>query len=236
MVLEAIIFDLDNTLINRKAAFQAYSEQFIDRFVEVTDQTSRSELIEYIRIADQDGYRHKRELHEQYIRELTMKHPETNVDDLLHFWFAEFFKSTVLMQGAEEVLTTFKQQGIKLGLITNGSVHSQNSKLDQVKLRDYFDVIIISDDVQVKKPDKRIFDIALERLDAAAANTWYVGDHPINDIKGARDAGLSAVWLSGFMDWDDSLDEPHAKIKGLLELFNVVKINAKQGNEQQSEG
>ena len=89
-------------------------------------------LIEYMRIADQDGYRHKRELYEQFMQELPMKHPETTIDDLLHFWFAEFFKSTVLMQGAREVLTTFKQQGIKLGLITNGSVHSQNSKLDKL--------------------------------------------------------------------------------------------------------
>ena len=42
MILDAIIFDLDNTLINRKAAFQAYSELFIDRFVELTDPAGRS--------------------------------------------------------------------------------------------------------------------------------------------------------------------------------------------------
>lgn len=233
MILDAVIFDLDNTLINRKAAFQAYSELFIDRFVELTDPAGRSDLIEYIRIADQDGYRHKRELYEQFMQELPMKHPETTIDDLLHFWFAEFFKSTVLMQGAVEVLTAFKQQGIKLGLITNGSVHSQNAKLDQAKLRDYFDVIIISDEVQVKKPDKRIFEIALERLDAAAAHTCYVGDHPINDIKGAKDAGLSAIWLSGFMDWDGSLDEPHAKIKSLIELIDIIKCSTKHDNERQ---
>ncbi|MFC5651316.1 HAD family hydrolase [Paenibacillus solisilvae] len=222
MTVEAVIFDLDNTLINRKAAFQAYSERFIDQFVELSEQTDRAALLDYMREADQDGYRHKRELHEQFLQELTMKYAETTVDELLQFWFAEFFKSTVLMQGAVELLMALRSQGIKLGLITNGSVHTQNAKLDQAQLRDFFDVIVVSDEVQIKKPDQRIFELALERLGAAAARTWYVGDHPVNDIKGARDAGLSAIWLSGFMEWDDTLEEPSAKIGSLLEILDIV--------------
>ena len=133
MTIEAIIFDLDNTLVNRKNAFKKYSERFINKFVSITGNKQISEIIDYIELADRDGgYRKKRELYDELLTTLEMKNSEVTVDELLDFWFSEFYKCTVLMDGTIEILETLKLKQIKLGLITNGSVHSQNSKIDEV--------------------------------------------------------------------------------------------------------
>lgn len=229
MNVEAVIFDLDNTLVNRKHAFMKYSEWFIDQFIVTRDSAHKIEVLEYIRIADQNGYRNKAELYEELLTTFEMKNLEMTAKDLLEHWFSEFHKHTVLMDGTFEILDYLKQKNTKLGLITNGSVHTQNSKIDQVMLRSYFDVIIVSDEVKIKKPDKRIFEIALERLNVNPQSTWFVGDHPINDIQGAVNAGLNAIWLKGFMDWEDSMEEHEYVIENLSLLQAVLEeVNNRQ--------
>lgn len=223
MALQAVIFDLDNTLVNRKLAFKAYLDSFIDTFVVVSDHAERIRIAEYIQKADQNGYRSKQELYGELLNTLTMKSESTTIDELLEFWFSEFYRYTVLMEGAQEVLSWLRERGILIGLITNGSKHAQNSKIDCVRIRSFFDTIIVSDEVQLKKPDKRIFEIAVERLGICPQNAVYVGDHPVNDIRGAIDAGLRAVWLKGFMDWDAALGSSDCSINHLYELIELFE-------------
>jgi putative hydrolase of the HAD superfamily len=58
------------------------------------------------------------------------------------------------------------------------------------------DVLIASEEAGVSKPDPRIFEIALERLEATADRAVMVGDSWANDILGARAAGIRAVWFN----------------------------------------
>ncbi|MCM3748075.1 HAD family hydrolase [Paenibacillus pasadenensis] len=222
MPIQAVLFDLDNTLINRRKAFQGYAERFVDEFVVIGDSMSKTEIVESIIAADQDGYRKKRELYTELMTSLEMKSPVT-ADRLLEYWFSEFFKHTVVMDGAIELLEQLKLEQIKLGLITNGSVHSQNSKIDQVQLRSYFDAIIVSDEVQLKKPDPKIFELALERLGVSAASSIYVGDHPRNDITGAKSAGLGTVWIREIEEWDEASDKPDYMIRRLDEVGRILE-------------
>lgn len=220
--IHAIIFDLDNTLVNRKQAFEVYSEKLVDKFLNEMNQAERRKTIEFIRVEDRDGYRSKRELYQELKEKLSWKR-ETSVDELIEFWFSEFSNCTVLMENAVDVLESIKDRGYKLGLITNGSIHSQNAKIDKVGIREYFDCIVVSDEVGIKKPDARIFQMVVNDLGVSATNTWYVGDHPVNDYKGARDAGLNAIWFEGFQEWGLSEEKPEFSIKRLNELFTIFE-------------
>jgi len=223
MKTEAVIFDLDNTLINRKLAFRSYSEHFIERFVSARDARQKEEFIEFMRVSDRDGYRDKREMYQECLAAFSMKNPDTTVEEMLNHWFAEFYNYTVLMDGTLDVLDRLKRKNVKLGLITNGSPHAQHSKIDKAQIRDYFDAVIVSGEAGFHKPDKRIFELALSRLDAKAEHSWYVGDHPRNDIFGATSAGLNAIWLKGFMDWHSDLDEPEHQIDSLDEIIALIE-------------
>lgn len=233
MDIQAVIFDLDNTLVNRQAAFKSYSEQFIDRFTLTAHPSERAEMIEYMRVADRDGYRNKRELYQELLEKFNMK-SEVTVDQLLSYWFEQFSSCTVLMDGAEHTLQRLKAKGIKLGIITNGSIGSQHSKIDQAGLRTYFDDIIVSDEVGCKKPDQAIFKLALERLGVEAQACLFVGDHPVNDIQGASEAGLTPIWLQGFCQWEPSVKLVPHTISRLEDCVQLVEQLADQRVEQRS--
>lgn len=226
MNINAVLFDLDNTLINRKQAFEKFSNMFVDHYVVALNPSEKNEIIQYIIEADRDGYRSKKELYEELLNHLQWK-KETTLEELLEYWFSEFFKCTIVMDGAMEVIHFLRNRGLKLGLITNGSAHSQNAKIDYAGIRDLFDVVVISDEVQVKKPDRRIFDIALDRLGVQPEASFYVGDHPLNDVKGAGEAGLRTIWLAGFKEWDVAETRPHYTVRKLRDLINIFEGSKK---------
>jgi len=221
MEIAAVIFDLDNTLLNRKLAFEDYAKRLVDTFSIDLDQAAKEEAIQTIIQADRNGYRKKKELYEELLTQLQWK-KELTVEELLNYWFSQFYQCSVLMDGALDVIHALKERGVKLGIITNGSVHSQNAKIDYVGLRQQFDVIVVSDEVGVKKPDKGIFELALQKLGVDADSSIYIGDHPHNDIKGASQAGLTTIWLEGFQAWDVTDIQPHYTIRELREMIDIL--------------
>lgn len=83
-----------------------------------------------------------------------------------------------------------------LGVITNNVVDEQLEKLRVLELRPLLDVLVISEEVGVTKPDPAIFRIALARAGCDAAQAVMVGDSWTSDVLGAHAGGLRAVWLN----------------------------------------
>ena len=100
-----------------------------------------------------------------------------------------------LVAGAIELLDALRDH-CRLGVVTNNSTAEQIEKLRALNIASYFDTVVISEDVGVTKPDRKIFSIALERIGVRPQEAVFVGDNWINDIVGAVDAGMSAVWLN----------------------------------------
>ena len=115
-------------------------------------------------------------------------------DTLLSDYRAGFPNACLLFPDAAETLSSLRASGLKLGLITNGSVAMQGAKLSCLALSPMFDTVLISDAEGISKPHPQIFYCALERLNADPAHAVYVGDHPEVDIAGARAAGMRAIW------------------------------------------
>ena len=100
-----------------------------------------------------------------------------------------------LVAGAIELLDALRDH-CRLGVVTNNSTAEQIEKLRALNIASYFDTVVISEDVGVAKPDKKIFSIALERIGVRPQDAVFVGDNWKNDIVGAVNAGMSAVWLN----------------------------------------
>ena len=83
----------------------------------------------------------------------------------------------------------------RLALLTNGAGDVQREKLARTPFARYFDVVVVSVEVGVGKPDPRFFEIALERLAVAKADATMVGDSLLRDVGGAQRAGLPAIWI-----------------------------------------
>lgn len=100
------------------------------------------------------------------------------------------------LPGAVSMLNALKGK-VKLGIITNGFTALQEIRLERTGLRDYFDLLVISEQVGVAKPDARIFDYAFEKMGhPPRSRVLMVGDTPESDILGGINAGLATCWLS----------------------------------------
>ncbi len=81
----------------------------------------------------------------------------------------------------------------RLAIITDAQSMYARGELHKVGLLGYFDPIIVSGDHGYRKPDRRLFQYALDGMGVAAGNTLYVGNDMYRDIYGAREAGLTTV-------------------------------------------
>ncbi len=112
----------------------------------------------------------------------------------------------------------------RLAVITNGPAMSQLDKLEINGLNRFFDVVIASGNVGYAKPDAEVFRIALSKLDAKPSTAWHVGDNPVSDVLGARNAGLTAVWLNRHgLTQKPEHAKPHHEIASLHELRELLR-------------
>ncbi len=82
-----------------------------------------------------------------------------------------------------------------LAIVTDAQTAYTRGELHKARLLDYFDPIVISGDYGYRKPDRRLFQLALDTMGVAAQNTLYVGNDMHRDIFGAREAGMTTVMV-----------------------------------------
>jgi putative hydrolase of the HAD superfamily len=113
----------------------------------------------------------------------------TYANDILDSWESRWS----LVPDAIEVMSTLKQSGISVGLITNFDHYPHvRDLLKRLELNSLLDVTVISSEVGFDKPDRRIFQHALSQLNVAAGDAVHVGDDQV-DIDGALGVGMRAV-------------------------------------------
>ena len=115
-------------------------------------------------------------------------------DELAHelneMYLKHRFEDIDLYEDVVPVLDTLAGRH-KIGLLSNG-----NSYPDRCGLKGYFNFVVFSQDHGIEKPDRRIFEIALERSACNPDELLYIGDSLETDIKGAKDCGIMSVWLN----------------------------------------
>ncbi len=119
--------------------------------------------------------------------------------------------------------------GYKLGIISNaGDDDDVQTLVDKANMRAYFDVVLSSAACGVRKPNPRIFALALEQMKLQAAETAMVGDTLGADILGAKNAGLYSIWLTRRADTPANREHQHtitpdAQISALGDLPALLK-------------
>jgi putative hydrolase of the HAD superfamily len=221
IIPKAILFDLDDTLTDRKATLKRFVLQYLEDFkthLEMDVDVFTDELEQ----ADSGGYRPRPEMFGVLLECLPWKIIPSR-DEFLSYWVNTFPRLALPMPGMLETLETLQARGLKLGIITNGHSFQQQTKIDALEIRDLFEVILVSAEVNIKKPDAQIYQLALEQLEVEAFHAWMVGDHVVNDVLGARGAGLAGVWLRHEARvWD--LSEPSSlEIRKLPELLDLLE-------------
>jgi putative hydrolase of the HAD superfamily len=108
-----------------------------------------------------------------------------------------------LVDGAKDLLFALKDQGYRIGLISNTGRtpgRTMRAVLDDYGLRKCFDAMTYSDETGYIKPNKRIFEVALRQLGATPEQTVHVGDNPLLDVYGAKAAGCRAILFTKYQE------------------------------------
>lgn len=147
-------------------------------------------------------------------------------------------RETAGMEAYPDALATLREldrRGYRLIVVSNVSTPGESyaRRMLKLDLLPWFFDAVFSHDVGVRKPDPRIFRLALERAGAVPARAVHVGDLVTRDVRGARAAGLAAVWLDrgpSAADADappgDGEDRPDAVARELADLLEILPARA----------
>ena len=192
-MVKAVIFDLDDTLYNeidyvlqgfRNVAEYLGKEYFVDvnevheRMCEILKEQGRGKIFDSIC--------------EAY-------HIDAPVKKLVEMYRATRPKLS-LYQDAEEVIRKLRQKNIGLGLITDGCSQVQHQKIDALFLNDKMDVVLATDDLgkdeegkPYSKPNPKVYEVVLKKLQCRPQEAVYVGDNPQKDFVGAKALGMKTI-------------------------------------------
>ncbi|MDQ1436149.1 MAG: putative hydrolase of the superfamily [Actinomycetota bacterium] len=154
--------------------------------------------------------------------------PEEMREDVHQHLDSEFADAALWLRefpGSRDGLRELAATGVRLGIISNadGLIGGRLAEAEILQVGPGLGVavecVIDSGAVGVMKPDPRIFRLALDAMDIAAADAWYVGDMPGIDVIGARAAGLHPVLMDPY---ELHLDADYDRIGSLSELAKIV--------------
>jgi len=227
--LKLITFDLDNTLwpvakvIER--AEQASIRYLHQRFPEHADQLTLQALAQLRQGMAQNRTHYWKNLTQLRIdmlklalSRLDLSHHDINTAAQAAFdAFYEERNKVVFFQDVLGTLTTLKKH-YTLGAISNG-----NSDIHKVGLGDLFAFHLCAEKVGEAKPHPLIFNTALTLAGVAPAQSLHVGDHPQEDVDGARKAGMKTIWANQLDEhWPAELEKPQFEMTQFHQLTDLI--------------
>lgn len=139
-----------------------------------------------------------------------------DIIDLLAIQYIEYLADfNHLFDGTIEVLEYLKDK-YQLHIITNGFEEIQSKKMKNSKIYHYFDKVITSESVGVKKPNPRVFNYALELAKAPKEHSIMIGDNLEADVQGAIDVGMKAIHCN--------FEHQEINTNGLLSIKSLLEI------------
>ena len=229
--IELITFDLDDTfwdirstIVNAEMNSRQWSEDRIGEKIEWGTfedfMKIRSELVKKDLSLEYDLGMLRKKTIAHHTKKFFKNTKDFNefIEDAYIFFLGErhkvtFYDDVVLV--LEELCSEYK-----LGVLTNG-----NADVNKLGIGHLFDFSISSMDVKSNKPDKAHFVKAHELSQVDFKNTLHVGDHPVNDILGARNLGINTMWFNlNNLNWEID-DNPPIQFNKWSEFHDLIKNN-----------
>ncbi|WP_208326602.1 HAD family hydrolase [Bacillus albus] len=222
MDYKAMLFDLDDTLLDRDKAVDNLFLLVLEKCYEDVNDTVKNNMLQQFKEYDKREYgiSNKTIVLESLFDEFPPKYrlPRNYIQD---FWNENFPKCFSIDPNTIHFLNHIKSH-FKIGIITNGSTHRQAAKIINTNLNNYFDTIIISEEVGLSKPDKRIFELALNKLNVQSENTLFVGDDLEKDIAGSQNANIKGIWFNPHSITNKTEIKPYAEIDTFDSLLSYI--------------
>ncbi|NRD76589.1 HAD family hydrolase [Bacillus sp. BRMEA1] len=215
-----MLFDLDDTLLNRDKAVENMFFVILEKCYEAVKHSTESQMLQKFREYDKRGYGNndKAKVLESFFDEFPpiYRLPRNYIQD---FWNNHFPHCFSIDQNSINIVNVIKKHA-KVAIITNGSTQRQKAKIINTNLDSCFDTIIISEEAGFSKPDKRIFELALNKFNVQPEDALFVGDDIEKDIDGCQNANIKGIWFNPHMFKNETEIKPYAEINSLDRLLS----------------
>lgn len=222
MSYKFIYFDLDDTLLDHRAAeraalmdvhnyFSFFSDVAPEKLFDTYHGVNKRQWMQYSR-----GEVTREQLQcnrfEHTLQQLKLD--ESRYHEIGQFYMECYRNHWQWIDGAEAMYRQVGQQ-YPVGILTNGFAETQHKKFEAFDLYSSADQVVISENIGVLKPDPRVFEYATELTGVTAEQILYVGDSYTSDIEGGRNFGWNTAWYTSNGD-----AEKHQKANFVFSDYN----------------
>ncbi|WP_437112789.1 HAD family hydrolase [Streptomyces syringium] len=205
------LFDLDGTLIDRQRALN----DAVPALCRARDLDTTVERWLLIELADRANA-------SNFVRLRAAFDLEESAEDLWQQYVDLMAASATCRREVLDGLAGLRAGGWTIGIVTNGASDIQRAKLAAAGLADLIDVVAVSGDLEIRKPDRRLFELAANRCGLRLDDGgWMTGDDPAGDIGGGQKAGLRTIWLRG-RPWPDDLLAAHHVVDDVNDAITIL--------------
>ena len=218
-MIKAIIFDLDNTLLDRETSLKSFLKSQYNKFqTELNHVTIDDYSSTFIKL-DANGMVWKDIVYQHMLVEINIANLEWQT--LLDDYVTNFCTHCISYEGVKTALDALKTKNYKLGIITNGKYPFQQKNIEALGIENYFSTIIVSEKAGIKKPQAEIFYLSAKQLEISVSQAIYVGDNPKIDIEAAQNSGMKAIWKRNnnydSCQWADAIFENFNVLPQIIE-------------------
>ncbi len=222
MKYDWILFDADETLFHFDA-FQGMQLMFSRKGVDFTQQDfEQYQAVNKPLWVDYQNGKINADQLKQIRFQTWADQLDTTTQELNNAFLMAMADICSPLSGAAELIKALAGK-VRLGIITNGFTELQQVRLERTGFAQYFELVTISEQVGVAKPDEQIFAHAYERMGKPPkGRVLMVGDNPHSDILGGINFGIETCWLNVTAQPDISGIEPNYTVNSLLELQKIL--------------
>ena len=227
MKYEVLLFDADETLFDFKKSEKQAFENSIREFNMEYDENYHLKIYEEINTAIwlefEKGLITQEKLKVERFKRLSEKlNIPFDPKEFAKSYMKHLANASFLYEDSFELIKTLSKN-YRLAIITNGLKDVQSKRIGQSIIAEYFDTIVISEEVKVAKPNPEIFEIALSNLNYTdKSKVLMIGDSLSSDIKGGINFGVDTCWTN-FKNIENSTTlKPTYEISTLLDLLKIL--------------
>ena len=208
-----LLLGLDNTLVDRDAAFRTWGARFLAAI------GAPAYDIDWLVDADADGLTSRWDLADAIRDRYTLRRSVVDLVDELDEGQVDCTKFDPMVGAALRIAA---EAGWVPVIVTNGETRQQEAKIRHTGLDRFVADWVVSQEVDCRKPNPRIFEIAADRVRMTLRHAWMIGDGPEADIGGAATVGIPSVWIHRGRQWTERRFGPTRIADGPIQAVAAV--------------